>query len=86
MAYQKRRRSAAGKKTSEGGRSNPQKASPVAIESYLKGVHYPTNKNELVKCAKQNHAPNDVMHVIEKMPEKKYASPIDISKEVGKME
>lgn len=85
MSYQKRRRSTSGKKSSEDGRSNPKKASPIAIERYLKGMHYPTNKNELVKCAKQNHAPNDVMHAIEKMSEKKYVSPIDISKEIGKM-
>lgn len=76
-------RKAVGKKLSEGGGEG--KANPIAVERYLKGVDYPTSKKELIKQAKQNKAPSDVMHVLDQLGEKKYSSPIDISKEVKKI-
>lgn len=72
-----------GQKSSEGGRGNPEKASPAAVERYLKGMKYPADKNNLVSKAKENSAPADVMHVLDKFTEKDYHSPIDVSKEVG---
>ena len=75
-----------GKKTSEGGRGNPEKASPAAIERYLKGIHFPANKKKLMDQAKTNNAPEDVMKVLGRFEEKDYSSPIDVAKEVGKAE
>lgn len=75
-----------GRKSSEGGRGDPEKASPAAVERYLKGAKYPAKKAELQKRAKENGAPSDVMHVIERFEDKEYHSPIDIAKEVGKVE
>lgn len=75
-----------GKKTSEGGRGDPHKASPAAIEKYLKGINFPAQKKDLINHAKGNQAPDDVMHVLESFEEKEYRSPIDVSKEVGRIE
>jgi hypothetical protein len=50
-----------GKKASEGGRGNPEKASPAAIERYLKGINFPANKEALIKHAKGNQAPQDIL-------------------------
>lgn len=75
-----------GRKASEGGRGNPEKASPAAIERYLKGIHYPANKKDLTSQAKNNGAPEDVMSVLNRFEEKEYHSPIDVSKEVGRVE
>ncbi len=79
-------RSVGGQKSSEGGRGDPEKASPAAIERYLKGIHFPVKKADLEKHAKANGAPSDVMHVISQFEEKEYHSPIDVSKEVGRIE
>jgi len=79
-------RSEAGRKSSEGGRGNPEKASPAAVERYLKGIHFPANKGDLTDIAQQNGAPSDVMSVINRFEEKEYNSPVDIAKEVGRVE
>lgn len=72
-----------GKKTAEGGRGSPETASPAAVEKYLHGANYPLEKQELMDLAKKNNATEDVLRVIEKLSEKTYHSPIDISKEIG---
>jgi hypothetical protein len=79
-------RSVAGQKSSEGGRGNPEKASPAAIERYLKGIHFPVNKNNLIEHAQQQGAPSDVLSVLNRFDEQEYHSVIDISKEVSRVE
>jgi hypothetical protein len=56
------------------------------VERYLGGVHYPTAKQNLVNNAQGKGAPSDVMDLICKLPDKTYTSPIDITKEIGKIE
>jgi hypothetical protein len=56
------------------------------VEKYLAGMHYPAGKNKLVDNAQNNDAPEDVMNLINKLPSKTYNSPIDITKEIGKIE
>jgi hypothetical protein len=55
------------------------------VEKYLSGMHYPAEKKKLFENAENKNAPDDVMKVICKLPEKTYISPIDITKEMGKM-
>lgn len=62
------------------------RVSPAIVEKYLAGMHYPAEKQNLVNNAENNEAPEDVMNVINKLPEKTYNSPIDITKEIGKIE
>ncbi len=61
-------------------------ASPAKIQHSLKGAHYPANKRDLVNLAKKNNAPNDVMNILELIPEKEYISPAHVMVEVGKKE
>jgi hypothetical protein len=60
--------------------------SPAIVEKYLAGMHYPAQKNNLIDNAQSNEAPSDVMDLINKLPNKTYKSPIDITKEIGKIE
>jgi hypothetical protein len=60
--------------------------SPAIVERYLAGMHYPSEKEKLVSNARGKGAPGDVMDLINKLPEKTYKSPIDITKEIGKIE
>lgn len=62
------------------------RVSPAIVEKYLAGVHYPTQKKNLVNNAQNKDAPGDVMNMINKLPDKTYNSPIDITKEIGKIE
>jgi hypothetical protein len=60
--------------------------SPAIVEKYLAGMHFPAEKNQLIDNAQKKNAPDDVMNLINKLPDKTYSSPIDITKEIGKLE
>lgn len=60
--------------------------SPAIVEKYLAGVHYPAEKRKLVDNATGKDAPEDVINLLNKLPDKSYNSPIDITKEIGKIE
>ncbi len=44
------------------------------VSKSLKGIHFPADREKVVEYAKKNMAPNDVMNVLEQMPEKEYDS------------
>jgi hypothetical protein len=60
--------------------------SPAEIQDHLEGMDYPANKNDLKKHAKDHGADQEVVNFIDKLPEKDYNSPVDVTKEVGKIE
>jgi hypothetical protein len=49
-------------------------------------MHYPAQKNSLIDNAQNKDAPENVIDLINKLPDKIYNSPIDITKEIGKIE
>ncbi|OQA03864.1 MAG: hypothetical protein BWY68_00612 [bacterium ADurb.Bin400] len=61
---------------------------PANIQKHLKGTSYPASKNSLVERAKSGPGPDtgDVVGVLEKIPDREYASPADVMKEIGKVE
>jgi hypothetical protein len=59
--------------------------SPAIVEKFLAGVHYPAERMKLVNNAQNKGAPDNVMDLLNKLPDKTYTSPIDITKEIGKM-
>lgn len=56
---------------------------PVEIEKSLKGIDFPASKGDLVNKAKENGASNDVVDMINKLADKKYNNPTEITKELG---
>ena len=70
--------------TDKSGKSG--RISPAIIEKYLAGMHYPAQKKDLLNNAKSKDATDNVLGMINKLPEKTYRSPIDITKEIGKIE
>ncbi|MHB1295182.1 MAG: DUF2795 domain-containing protein [Anaerolineae bacterium] len=58
--------------------------SPIQVQQHLKGIHYPAGRQELLKQAKSNKAPEEVVALIERMPDQTYNSPAEVSKAVGK--
>ena len=60
--------------------------SPAIVEKYLAGIHFPADRENLVRKATDKDAPRDVMELLNKLPNKSYKSPIDITKEIGKIE
>ncbi len=60
--------------------------SPAIVEKFLGGMHYPAARNKLIDNARNKDAPDNVMALLNKLPNKTYTSPIDITKEIGKID
>ncbi|MFB2881976.1 DUF2795 domain-containing protein [Floridanema aerugineum] len=62
------------------------KVNPVQIQKDLKGIDYPVSKQDLVKHAQQNGADEKVCATLEKLPDREYETPTEVSKAIGQME
>jgi hypothetical protein len=60
-------------------------ASPAEVEKYLKGVDYPAKKQDLVKHAQAEHAPQEVVDTLKKVPEETFQKPTDVAKAIGEV-
>jgi Protein of unknown function (DUF2795) len=54
--------------------------SAADLEQAVTGINFPATKNELVNQAKDNKADNKVVKVLEKLPKRRFTSPMQISK------
>lgn len=61
------------------------KANPVEVQKELKGVDYPASKQDLLEHVKKNGNKKEVLDLLEEIPEKKYDSPVEVTKAVGKL-
>jgi hypothetical protein len=52
--------------------------SPDQIMKYAKGVNFPASKQNLVSAFKNNNAPQELISVLDKLPDKNYNSPQDL--------
>jgi hypothetical protein len=68
--------------TDKSGKSG--RISPAIVEKYLAGMHFPAGTEKLARHAKSKGAPAKVIILIDKLPDKIYMSPIDITREIGK--
>ncbi|WP_038466549.1 DUF2795 domain-containing protein [Candidatus Odyssella acanthamoebae] len=59
---------------------------PIAIEKYLKGISFPASKNDLIRQAEDNQAPDAVINVLEEFSDKEYNSVTDVAQEAKKSE
>lgn len=60
--------------------------SPANVSFHLKGIEMPAKKQDLIQKARQNGAPQEVMQIIEKMPEKTFQTMADVMKAYGEAE
>lgn len=63
-----------------------EKVSPITIQKHLKGMDYPANKDEVVQHARDRQAPENVVSLLERLPEQEYSSAKDVQKAVGDLE
>jgi uncharacterized protein DUF2795 len=61
------------------------KASPIAIQKYLRGVNYPVQKEALLATARAEGADAAVLHTLAQLPDTRYSSPIEVSQAVGRL-
>jgi hypothetical protein len=63
-----------------------QTISPIEVERYLKGINFPANKKNLIDRAKINQAPQEIVRLLKQVTDKNYTSPVEITKEMSKIE
>jgi hypothetical protein len=54
--------------------------SSIDLQHYLKGVHYPSRKDGLILKARENEAPQDVIDLLQNLPDWEFHSITDIGK------
>jgi sporulation protein YlmC with PRC-barrel domain len=68
-----------GRKTSGG----KQKASPFEVQKFLEAVGYPAGKRELVREAKEQGADARTRSTLERLPDKEFGTPTEVSEAIG---
>ena len=53
------------------------------VQDYLKGVRYPCDKQDLLEFAENHEAPQEVLYVLEQIPEREYQSSGDVARGIG---
>ncbi|MGZ7043779.1 MAG: DUF2795 domain-containing protein [Methanobacterium sp.] len=61
------------------------KVSPAQVEKSIKGIKFPASKQDLILHAESNNASDDVLNILENVPDKQFHSPVEISIAIGKM-
>ncbi len=55
------------------------------ISMYLKNMEYPTDKQKIIDMAKSHGAPESVIMMLNKLPNKQYTRSSDVEAEFSKM-
>lgn len=56
---------------------------PLKIQNFLGGIDYPVGKLDLLKKARENGASQDVMNILERINDKEYTNPAEVTKEAA---
>jgi hypothetical protein len=58
----------------------PGEIGSAGLQKALEGIQYPASKQKLVDTARGHNAPDSVMNKLQKMPDKQYESPTDVTR------
>lgn len=62
------------------------KINPIEFQRYLKGMDYPAALDAILEKAKENHAPEEIVQMLEKIEDREYKTPADVMKGVGEVD
>ncbi len=60
--------------------------SAASLQKALEGTDYPANKRRLMNAARDNNAPDSIIEVVQKLPDKEFNSPTDVSRAFGEIQ
>jgi len=63
---------------------NRELPSGIAVQKFLGGVDYPADKQALLEKARQEGADEEILKVLERLPDQRYDSPVTVSREASK--
>lgn len=56
---------------------------PAAVSHYLRGIDFPANRDALIRHARRRDADDEVLNLLDQMPNRDYGSMADVMKGVG---
>lgn len=62
------------------------KVNPIQVQKFLKGINYPATKQAVLDHAKQQGADDPVCLTLERLPDKDFETPADVSQAIGGIE
>lgn len=62
-----------------------QTPNPIQIQKYLGGLDYPVKKQDIVQKARQKGADDNILQILQQIPDQEYSSPVALSREVSKI-
>jgi hypothetical protein len=65
--------------------SKGRKANPIEVQKFLDGVRYPTRRGDLLREARSSGASAEVRSTLERLPDKRYGAPTDVSEAIGEL-
>jgi uncharacterized protein DUF2795 len=66
-------------------RLQTEKATPIQVQTFLDGVQYPLDKGDLLKEVQKQRAGADVLATIERLPDRRFEDPTDVSRAIGEL-
>ena len=60
--------------------------SPANVAHYLRGINFPADKRHLKAEAQKNHAPPEVLKLIDELPAERYHTMAEVMKALGQVE
>ncbi len=55
----------------------------IEVQKHLKGMSYPASMNDLVEHARGQGAPEEVLNLLEDLPDRNYTSPAEVTQAVS---
>ncbi len=59
---------------------------PKTVQQFLGEVDYPITKNELIDQAREHGADEEIVDILDLIPQSRFESPIEVSKALGNIE
>jgi len=59
--------------------------SPIEVQKYLHGLEYPAQREEIIDKAEEEGADAEILELLQKLPDKDYESPVEVSSAVSKL-
>ena len=62
-----------------------EKVNPIQAQKFLKGIDYPASKQEVLETARRNKADDNVLSTLERIPDREYEGPTNVTKAIGEL-
>lgn len=62
-----------------------EKVNPIQVQKFLKGIDYPASKDDVLATAKREGADENVMKMLEQLPDQRFQSPTAVSEAIGNL-